>query len=101
MHRPALLCTLLITALYGVRLCFSLVSDERTLDFACPSLPILFDWYLALASHMPPRAEDVLNEEGAPHLPNMEGTAHLPNMEGTTHLPDVYYGRYTFQIWQV
>lgn len=44
-------------------LCFSIVSKERTLDFAAPDIPSVLDWYLAIGSLMPHSTEPLLTEE--------------------------------------
>ena len=43
-------------------LCFSLVTADRTVDLAAPSIEALLDWYLALASLLPKSVEPLMNE---------------------------------------
>jgi len=42
--------------------CFSVVSKERTIDFAADRPDVLMDWYLALASLIPQSKEPLLDE---------------------------------------
>ena len=42
--------------------CFSIVTNERTLDLACETVSDLFDWYLALASLLPQSTEPQMSE---------------------------------------
>jgi hypothetical protein len=43
-------------------LCFSLVTADRTVDFIAPTVEVLVDWYLVLASLLPTSVEPLLSE---------------------------------------